>query len=227
MNTGFIAYDTNHLKSDQVLNQWFPMASEDSLKGSKVFLVPFKPRPARETVFTHRPAQSIGGHPDEMAQALGLSVEHCESTDQIPHGMDAYVVLGVGLLPDDFVEMETVVNAHPGLIPYSRGLDSFKWAIYNQRPVGVTLHRLSPEVDMGAVWCKRETPVLPNDTLKSFARRHYELEISVLSRFEMFLNSEPEPVDPNEAVPATKRMPAEKEKELWEAFQRYKVNYGK
>jgi phosphoribosylglycinamide formyltransferase-1 len=226
VKVGFIAYDANHLKSDQVLNHWYASASAAAIQRSNLFLVPFKSRPSRETFFAHRPDQKLGGHPRDIARHMGIAVEYCESTAEIPSGMDIYIVLGVGLLPDEFVENNCVINAHPGLIPYSRGLDSFKWAIYNHRKVGVTLHRLSPEVDMGSVWIRSETPILRRDTLDSFARRHYELEIGLLSRFDIFIGKEPQPVDPSEAVSATRRMPTDKEQKLWDAFEGYKRQYA-
>tara|TARA_B100001989_G_C24524755_1_gene457986 strand:+ start:390 stop:521 length:132 start_codon:yes stop_codon:yes gene_type:complete len=40
------------------------------------------------------------------------------------------VVGGAGILSDSLVKNFKVVNAHPGLITTTRGLDSFKWAFY-------------------------------------------------------------------------------------------------
>lgn len=227
MKIGFIAYDTNHPKSDQVMTNWSCLTSKENIEKSKLIVVPYVPRKPREVFFSHRPDQDAGAHPQEIAKRLKMDVERCDSTADIPRGLDYYVVLGVGLLPDGVVQDERVVNAHPGLIPYSRGLDSFKWSIYSQREVGVTLHRLSPEVDMGDVWAKRITPVYQSDTLESFARRHYELEIMLLSNFEGFVGSTPVAALPEEANPETRRMPWEKEQSLMESFEEYKTRYAK
>ncbi len=225
MKIGFISYNANHLKTDQVLTNWSAKADPGTWGESWLFLIPFKNRPSREVLFHHRPPQSSGAHPAELGKAIGLNWAQCSGPDKIPTGMDLYVVLGAGLLPDEFVETQWVLNVHPGLIPYSRGLDSFKWAIYNQRRVGVTLHRLSKEVDLGAVWNKQMTPVTPSDSLESFARRHYELEINLLSRFDEFVGNRPEEVDTSQALPETRRMPEAIEEGLRESFEEYKEKF--
>jgi len=226
MPFGFIAYDTNHLKTEQVLSQWSLNAPQSEIQSSKLYLVPFKPRPTREVFLAHRPDQTQGTHSREIANAVGLEVVSCEEASDIPSGMDAYIVLGVGLLPNAFVENNIVINAHPGIIPRARGLDSFKWAIINQERVGVTLHKLSSEVDMGDLWVTKETPVCANDTLEAFARRHYEMEIYLLSHFQNYYQTSAQSVAADKALPATKRMPKEKEEMLWSAFEAYKNRYA-
>ena len=46
-----------------------------------------------------------------------------------------------------FAGGKPIVNAHPGIIPLTRGLDSLKWAIYQNVPIGNTLHLIDNEVD--------------------------------------------------------------------------------
>ena len=43
------------------------------------------------------------------------------------------------------------VNTHPSLLPYNRGKHYFFWALVEQAPFGVTLHRVDSGVDTGDI----------------------------------------------------------------------------
>ena len=73
-------------------------------------------------------------------------------------------------------------NAHPGIIPTSRGLDSFKWALYSGDQLGITIHEISNQVDKGDIVNLIKTPVYKSDNITRLAKRHYKLEISELSK---------------------------------------------
>jgi len=44
-----------------------------------------------------------------------------------------------------------VINAHPGILPYYRGCTCVEWAIYNNHPIGVTVHLMSEGIDEGEI----------------------------------------------------------------------------
>ena len=94
---------------------------------------------------------------------------------------DLFVIGGAGIIDIAFAKGKPIVNAHPGIIPLTRGLDSFKWAIYNNDPVGNTLHLIDNEVDKGEILQIQYTPVFSSDSLQTLARRHYEYEIDMLA----------------------------------------------
>lgn len=48
------------------------------------------------------------------------------------------------------------VNTHPSLLPYNRGKHYNFWALVEQAPFGVTLHRVAPEIDGGDIIACRE-----------------------------------------------------------------------
>lgn len=222
MSTAFLTYDAPHLKTEQVLLRRYDSAYQSAESDDLLVILPFSKRPERKVFFPHRPNQAAAAHPEDIARHLRMGVVRVESSEAVPPNMNRYVVLGAGLLPDELVERESVLNAHPGLIPECRGLDSFKWALLEGKRIGVTLHRLSPKIDMGDVLFRRETPLFASDTLEAFARRHYENEIGLLAHFERFLG-EPWQADPATAGVATRRMSYEKERDLTSCFERYKV----
>lgn len=44
-----------------------------------------------------------------------------------------------------------VLNIHPGLLPEFRGSSCVEWAIYKDRPVGNTVHFMTPGIDEGPI----------------------------------------------------------------------------
>ena len=51
------------------------------------------------------------------------------------------------------------VNIHPAMLPYGRGSDPAIWTLRNHWPAGVSLHRITSEVDGGPVWSQRKVNV--------------------------------------------------------------------
>jgi len=220
-----ITYDAPHLKTEQVaLN----LAGRGGLE-LHLFALPFRPRPVRETRFQHRPDQASGAWSGAVARFIGCPFTPVETADSIPsQGFDHYLITGAGLLPAGFVHdtRGKVINAHPGIIPISRGLDSFKWSIVDGLPLGNSLHFIDEEADAGEVLTIRPTPVFESDTLESLARRHYEQEIDLLSHFDLYLGN-PRPAESlGEVRPARKRMPSAQEEQLFGAFDRYRSEHA-
>ena len=99
-------------------------------------------------------------------------------------------------------------------------MDSFKWAIYNNDPVGNTLHLIDNEVDKGEILQIEYTPIFSTDSLETLARRHYELEIDMLAKVLEVIDSKV--ISNNIEKPATMRMKAEIEVEMVRKFEDWK-----
>jgi methionyl-tRNA formyltransferase len=56
------------------------------------------------------------------------------------------------------------LNMHPSLLPHGRGKDPNFWCLVEQRPVGVTLHHVSPAIDAGDIAFQRVLTVSWDDT---------------------------------------------------------------
>lgn len=64
------------------------------------------------------------------------------------------------------------INLHPSLLPRYRGLSPIQWAILRgDRETGVTVYRMTTEVDAGPVLAQLVEPVRPDDTAGSLGRR--------------------------------------------------------
>jgi methionyl-tRNA formyltransferase len=63
------------------------------------------------------------------------------------------------------------LNLHPSLLPRHRGPVPSIWALAEPEPrFGVTIHRLVPRIDAGAILAQREVPLPPGTTASAAAR---------------------------------------------------------
>lgn len=218
---GVISYAANHLKTEQlVLNllERYQIC---------IYALPFVPRPARKVLFQHRPDQTAAAHPKELCQHFGLDYVPVTSDLEIDNGCDYYLVAGAGILSGECLQGKRVLNGHPGIIPAVRGLDAFKWSIYNILPLGVTLHYIDENVDLGKIVSVVQTPVFLSDTLETVARRHYENEIKLLSNFEQYLFAPQNPFPNIPCRESERRMKYEQEISLMDKFELYKQKYAR
>ena len=213
---GIITYNMRHLKTEQILRQ---LAGRYNMR---VYALPYVQRPVRTVLFQHRPEQSIAAHPRDICERYELPYIQVENDTQIDNHCELYLITGAGILSAECLSGKRILNGHPGVIPAARGLDAFKWSVYNMLPLGVTLHYIDEHVDAGEVVSIVPTPVFPSDTLEILARRHYENEIKLLVRFEEYLHCPQNPFANVSQGESTRRMKAEQEQELPKRFELYK-----
>jgi len=181
---GLITYHFPHLKTEQVIENLLPQ-----YKNLKIYALPFEYRKEREVFFNHRPNQTIAVAPEAIAKKHNIKYIICNSDLDIDDSCDIYIILGAGILSKSCVENKKIINSHPGIIPISRGLDSFKWAIYENKPLGITLHYIDKEVDAGEIISIVPTTIYESDSLETLSRRHYENEIKILSNFYYYIQN--------------------------------------
>jgi len=62
-------------------------------------------------------------------------------------------------------------NLHPSLLPFQRGKGTSFWNLVEETPFGVTIHRISEEVDSGEIVAQRQIPKSWEDTGGSLAKK--------------------------------------------------------
>lgn len=217
---GIITYNYFHLKTEQVVHNLL----RKGFNNITLFALPFKNRQERAVLIPHRPNQVDSITTEDLAKANNLEFIHFDGKSDLIN-CDFYLITGAGILSSKVVLNKKIINAHPGIIPSSRGLDSFKWSIYNGIELGITLHFIDENVDSGKIISIIKTPVYEGDSLLTLSRRHYELEIDTLSNFNSHLsNSFIEEFPIHEAQ---KRMPADVEAVMCRRFDDYKKKYAK
>lgn len=222
MRLGLLTYALPHLKTEQVLHGLLLRGGWDI----EVYALPFTPRPERKVLFQHRPDQFAAAHPAGIAQRFSLPYREVATADDIPDPPELMLVTVGALIGPRLLERTRVLNVHSGLIPAVRGLDAFKWAVHDGMPLGVSLHAIDAEVDRGEHILSLPTPVYPDDTPATLARRHYEAEIALLTGFQDALRAPAPPLPGLEDRPARKRMPAAVEEEMLARFPAYLDRHG-
>lgn len=218
MRIGLITYDYTHLKTEQLVCRYI---QNEKVKEINLYALPFKPRKERAILFPHRPDMNRSVPTESLAEFSKVKFQKWDGEEDISASNDIFVIGGAGILDVSFANEKPIVNAHPGIIPLTRGLDSFKWAIYNNDPVGNTLHLIDNEVDKGEILQIKITPVLTSDSLETLSRRHYEAEIDMLANVLDVIESRLIPTDMEK--PATMRMSAEIEAEMVSKFDNWKL----
>ncbi len=223
-----ISYNTPHRKTQDVLFQ----LKAKGYQNVTVLGLPFVQRENPfQPIYAHRPSTAIDVMPAVFCERLLFRFKAVKADEingflnQNPY--DYVLIAGAGLLPDELVENHKLINAHPGWLPNVRGLDSLKWAIHNQQPIGVTTHYVDSEADAGFLIEQREVPVFENDTFHSLAYRQYEIEIDMLvNSIEVIPSRSEFPSLSTTEFEATRRMPKSIEVNLMKEFEAYKKTYN-
>ena len=216
MNIGLITYDFNHLKTEYIVKKF---NSDKRVSSIQILAMPFKDRPVRKTFFNHRPDQSLGIHTSKLINFEKVSFKKWDGITEVDN-CDIFIIGGAGILDIKFAKNIPIINCHPGIIPTSRGLDSFKWTISEGDELGITLHQIDDEVDKGKILHIEKTPIFLEDTIEDLAKRHYELELEVLINFFDYINESFKGIFMEK--PSRMRMPFEQEERMIDKFDEWK-----
>lgn len=217
MRIGIITYDFPHLKTEQLVCRFIEM---DVISEINLYALPFVPRAKRSVIAPHRPDMNAAAPTACFAALRKVSFHKWNGFTKLHEFNDCFVIGGCGILDTSFAAGKPIVNAHPGIIPINRGLDSFKWAIYNNNILGNTLHLINNEIDKGEILQIKKTPVFLSDTFQVLARRHYDLEIDMLANFVNVLDNRV--VSDALEEPSRMRMSVEMENEMLRRFEGWK-----
>jgi phosphoribosylglycinamide formyltransferase-1 len=185
MKIGILTYDLPHDKTQKVLKGLIAK----KFKKIKIIFTPFKKYKKKHLpLIKHRPNQFIGKSARYFAKKFNLETTEISRKNAFS-GLDYVLVCGSGIIEKNFIKKNFIINCHPGLIPQTRGLDSFKWAIFNNFKVGNTLHFIDSKIDQGRIITQKLTKLAKSDTILTFAKRHYLEEINLLINFDFYLQN--------------------------------------
>tara|TARA_B100000579_G_C22848758_1_gene866012 strand:+ start:8493 stop:9659 length:1167 start_codon:yes stop_codon:yes gene_type:complete len=217
---GLITYNKPHKKS---LDLFFKL-QENNHTDITLLILPWKNFKKRANYFSHRPKLSKKSESlIDLKKKYNLKTRKLRSLKDY-NNLDYVLIGGAYILPPKLIKKNFIINCHPGLIPFSRGLDAFKWSIKSKEILGNTLHYVDENIDMGKIIYQNITPILNSDTLEDAAKRHYDSEVSMLSNFSNYVHQEN-----YFNLPLKKpryRMEVTKEEKLYKNFNSYKKNYG-
>jgi methionyl-tRNA formyltransferase len=217
-----LTYNHPHRKTQDLLLKLKLKGYEDIT----VLSTPWQDRKNFVPLIPHRflPPDTI--YPKELCLSLKFNYIELKSYHDVPklETNDLVLIGGAGIIPKELTDTNKIINSHPAYLPYVRGLDALKWAIYDGLPLGVTSHIISSEVDLGILIKREMLPLYYWDTFHSVACRQYELEINMLANSIEDLYKNPQiPVEDLEEIQLPiprKRMPHKCEIRLIDKFNK-------
>ncbi len=223
-NIAVISYDYPTRKTQEVLLR---------LKGKNyqeitIYAIPFVPRRLLQPLIIHRPAELLLELDNEqLASNLEYTYirKNIEELNEVFHqtSYDAILIAGAGLLPQNLVTGHKIINSHPGYLPYVRGLDAVKWAVYEKLPIGVTVHFVDKEADAGSLITQQKLEISQEDTFHSMCFKLWNLEMKLLVDSIELIDQTKEFIPlSTDFGESHRRMPKEKEAELYAKFEEYK-----
>jgi len=175
-----LTYDYPHRKTQDIVFRLIAYGYSDLI----LIATPYDVRKQHNPIYQHRPQEVINVYPELLACRMGIDFVRCEISglDSILklYNPETIMIGGAGILPAELAKNHRIINSHPAYLPFVRGLDGLKWAIYEGKPIGVTTHIISGDVDLGRIIERRLVSLLPNDTFHSVAFRQYWIEIEML-----------------------------------------------
>ena len=221
MGIGVFTYNIPHRKTYDVLCLLKARGYQDV----SVYATPMHYKKKFRPLYEHRPSTPMYiMEPLEICKNFNYKYIEGQFEDFIIPTDEVLLVGGAGIIPERILSSHIIINSHPGFIPYSRGLDAFKWAIYEGTIVGVTTHILGEYIDAGEVIERKKIPIYSNDTFHSVAQRVYEYEIGMLVDAIEQVHEVHELILPGNTV-VHKRMPKEFEIKLLDCFEIYKKRF--
>jgi len=216
-----LTYDFPHKKTQDLL---FKL----KLRGYKDVLVVATPWVQRKNftpLIPHRFLQAEDIYPLELCNKLGFNYKKVQSLNELE--TDQYTLIGgAGIIPEKLTNSKKLINSHPAYLPYTRGLDSLKWAIFDGKPIGVTTHIISEETDTGWLIKRKLLPLHSWDTFHSVAYRQYEMEIDMLANAIEDLKTASLESLSNSYCQPQRRMPHRYEMKLINRFNKMIDNYN-
>jgi methionyl-tRNA formyltransferase len=95
---------------------------------------------------------------------------------------DLILLVGSDIVPASVLGTPRIgtLNCHYGLLPRYRGMNVAEWAIYQDDPVGVTIHWVDPGIDTGAIAAREEIELEPGDDLDAVRAKQQDKSADML-----------------------------------------------
>jgi methionyl-tRNA formyltransferase len=104
---------------------------------------------------------------------------------------DVVIVAGAGILSENLIKeaKKFFLNAHPGLLPYYRGVDVLQAAVLNGDEPYVTLHQIDAGVDTGSILGIEKIPLEKGDTFNSLREKSIEIAGKMIAETVVRINN--------------------------------------
>lgn len=147
-----------------------------------------KASPTPESLKAIKPQHTGLVEPKKLCEKLGIWYKEAPHFECGPAlrtlGIEIGLIAGAGILPQHIIDsvIKGIINIHPGMIPVCRGLDTIRWSVYLDYPIGNTAHWIDCRIDAGYCITFEPTPVKPTDSWLSLRLRVDEQQVEMLPK---------------------------------------------
>ena len=117
-----------------------------------------------------------------------------EFEDYSPHInlADLVISYGYGKIFKEDALKKKILNLHPSILPYGRGIYPIVWSVYNKHPIGYTIYQIiSNRIDEGRLYSSQEIKYKKNETfLELFKKITKKAENDLINNYESYFNNE-------------------------------------
>lgn len=174
-----LTYEIPHRRSQETLLRLAAKNIE-----ARVIILDWTKRDNFKPLYEHRPGPIFDIDTQTLASNLGfdtLTTKHDNLYSTLEQINPEYTLLaGARLITKEVTDKFKIINAHPAYLPFNRGLDALKWALYDGTPIGVTTHIINEDIDSGLLIKRRFVKLEAQDDFWKFATRIYDLECRML-----------------------------------------------
>lgn len=177
-------YDFPHFKTQEIL---YRLISE-KYKISYVIATPWKKLNFSPSILRDRPYYTGLNHPRLICKSHYIpyySYDHNSNRSyrlikKFP--VDYGIIASARILDKKIITLfrKGIVNIHPGLLPEIRGLETLKWSILLNRPIGNTVHLLGNKIDAGKLVYQEKLKLFPDDTMIDISLRLFLIQPEIL-----------------------------------------------
>ena len=192
MKVGIIGYEVAHKKVLEVA-----LGIRDNGLKVKIFGFPFKRITVnKEPIFRDRPKPIMDFSLEEYLEGSGIEYIKCKGwgkAEQQEFNDEAkdceYLITCIAkIIPASITKNKVILNTHPGILPYNRGVDAFKRAVTKNWPIGITLHEIDENIDAGTIIKTVNVPIFKTDTLEVVCERAYNIEVRLLVESSLYMD---------------------------------------
>jgi methionyl-tRNA formyltransferase len=96
---------------------------------------------------------------------------------------DLIIYAGGGIVKKELLKVPRIgiLNAHMGLLPRYRGMNVLEWSLFNNDPIGITIHFMDRGIDTGDILLKKTIPIEKGDTIKSLRSKSQPISVGALA----------------------------------------------
>ena len=130
---------------------------------------------------------------DKVNAVNSFNSEKCETLLK-ELNPDLIVLGGSGIIRKNIIAIPTIgiLNAHPGLLPKYRGVDTVPWALYHGDTIGATVHFIDEGVDTGKIISQSTIDIADNDTINGLREKAWFVAAKLMAETLLkIVNNEP------------------------------------